>query len=511
MILFWLILIPLIGGALAWGVEKWNVLFTRCLALLSMVLTFSMVLYLWLRFGMLALTRDSWYLHLRLSWIPSLGISFHLAVDGISILLLLLTALLGILSILASWKSIQARVGLFHFFLLLTLASIMGLFLAVDLFLFYICWEVMIIPLYFLIDIWGHEQRHYAAIKFFIFTQTGGLFLLLAILGFFFAHGNTTGVYSFDYFTLLHTRLAPGLAFWLMLGFLLAFLVKLPSVPLHNWLPDAHTQAPVAGSVVLAGLVLKVGAYGLLRFIFPLFPQQAVAIAPLVMLLAVVSIIYGAVLAFAQSDMKRLVAYTSVSHMGFVLLGIFVWNITTLQGVILILLAHGVSTGALFLLAGMAQERLETREMGGLGGLWALFPKMGNAWLFFALATLGLPGLANFVGEFLVLLGTFRDNPLFACFAAVGFILSLIYALWMVQRIFFGPLRSEKPLLGQDLSAREMVIVAITIGINLWLGLAPQKVLDTSAPAISNLQQTILGERAISHATEVDVERGEAR
>ncbi len=292
--------------------------------------------------------------------------------------------------------------------------------------------------MYFLIALWGHEKRTAAAVKFFIFTQLSGLLMLVSILGLYFIHGRHSGVYTFDYFALLGTSVPSGIAPLILLGFLAAFLVKLPAVPFHAWLPDAHTEAPTAGSVILAGLLLKTGGYGLLRFALPLFPGAAAEIAPLGMALGVIGILYGAVLAFAQTDLKRLVAYTSVSHMGFVLLGIFARNETAMMGAIIQMLSHGISTGALFILAGALQERLHTRDMQRLGGLWAVVPRLGGVWLFFALASLGLPGMGNFIGEFLVLLGAYRVSLPMTVLAALGLVVSTLYAVRMVQKVFFG-------------------------------------------------------------------------
>ena len=283
------------------------------------------------------------------------------------------------------------------------------------------------------------------------------------------------------------TTLASGTAFFLLLGFLVAFLVKLPAVPFHTWLPDAHTEAPTAGSVILAGLLLKTGGYGLLRFAVPLFPGASMQVAPIAMGLGIIGILYGAVLAFAQSDIKRLVAYTSVSHMGFVLLGIFAWNEKSLQGVVIQMLCHGISTGALFILAGALQERVHTREMQRLAGLWSVAPRMGGVWLFFALASLGLPGMGNFVGEFLILLGTYEVSLPMAAFAALGLILSTVYAVWMVQRVFFGANREGWRI--PDLEAREVAVMTALIVIILWLGLYPQPCLDKAKEGLSSLQR----------------------
>ena len=353
-------------------------------------------------------------------WIPALGIGFHLAMDGLSLLLVLLTVFLGMAAVLASWTEIERDVGFFHFNLMATLTGIIGVFIAMDLFLFYFFWELMLVPMYFLIALWGHERRRYAAMKFFLFTQLSGLAMLAAILGLFFIHGSETGIYTFDYLQLLGTPVPPNAARLILAGFLAAFLVKLPAVPFHTWLPDAHTEAPTAGSVILAGLLLKTGAYGIIRFAVPLLPGAATEFAPVAMAIAVIGILYGALLAFAQTDIKRLVAYTSVSHMGFVLLGIFAWNEVALQGAVIQMLCHGVGTGALFILCGALQERIDTRDTQRMGGLWDASPRMGAIWIFFALAALGLPGMGNFVGEFLVLLGTYRVSVPMTVLAATG-------------------------------------------------------------------------------------------
>ncbi|MCE5325266.1 MAG: NADH-quinone oxidoreductase subunit M, partial [Planctomycetaceae bacterium] len=422
------------------------------------------------------------------TWIPGLGIRFALFVDGLSLLLVLLTALLGVQCVLASWRSIQERVGFFHFNILAALAGVTGVFLARDLFLFYVFWEMMLIPLYFLIRIWGHQRRLYASLKFFIFTQAGGLFLLLGILGLHFVHAANTGESTFDYLRLLGGHMPLQWAMPLMIAFLISFAVKLPVVPVHTWLPDAHTEAPTAGSVQLAGLVLKAGGYGMLRMAVPLFPAAAVQVAPVAMALGVVGIIYGALLALGQRDLKRLVAYSSISHMGFVMLGIFAWNDLAIHGAIIIMLAHGLTTGAMFILVGLLDERLHTRDLGKLGGLWALMPRMGGAAMVLVMGSLGLPGLAGFVGELLVLLGTFKVSVPLAAAGAAGLVLSVIYSLRIMQETFHGPRVTESKL--PDLTPREWVIMATLIAGILWMGLWPQRFLDTSQPAVKKLQES---------------------
>jgi NADH-quinone oxidoreductase subunit M len=461
--------------------------------LLTLAVHFVVVLVLWGQYLSQAgsAQADPWFATFERAWIPPFGIGLTLAMDGLSLLLIALSTFLGLMTVAASWDGIQYRMGLFYLHVLWIIAALVGVFLALDLFLFYFFWEMMLVPLYFLIAIWGYENRIYAAIKMFIFTQASGLFMLLAILALYVIHGRSTGVYTFSYVQLLDTPLAPATALWLMLGFFIAFAVKLPVVPLHTWLPDAHTEAPTAGSVILAGLVLKAGAYGCLRFLIPLFPQATLDFAPVAIGLGVVGILYGAMVAFAQTDLKRLVAYTSVSHMGFVLIGIFSGNSLALQGAVVIMLAHGISTGALFILVGHLQDRLHTRDLNRLGGLWSTAPRLGGVGLLFAMATLGLPGLGNFVGEFLVLLGLYQVSVPLAVLATLGFVVATVYALWMVQRTFFGPNREGWRI--PDATGRDMAVLGAMTAAIVWLGLFPQTVLHTVRPTLEALQRDAAG------------------
>jgi NADH-quinone oxidoreductase subunit M len=497
MILIWLIAIPLLGGLLALYSGRRGGSEPAWVSLISLGLISGLIARIWMNYpGEIGLPAPgTWIAEIDREWVPQLGIRFHLALDGLSLTLLLLTAFLGVMAVLSSWTEIKKRAGFFYFNLLWVIAGIIGVFLAVDLFMFYFFWELMLVPMYLLIAIWGHENRHYAAVKFFLFTQLSGLMMLISILGLYFIHGKATGVYTFGYEALLETSLPPAVEFWLMLGFLAAFAVKLPVVPVHNWLPDAHTEAPTGGSVVLAGLLLKTGAYGLIRFVVPLFPHAAQVFAPAAMIIAVTGILYGAALAFSQTDLKRLVAYTSVSHMGFVFLGIFVWNSLALQGAVMQMVCHGIATGALFMLTGMLQERLGTREMSRMGGLWATVPRMGAAALFFAMASLGLPGLGNFVGEFLILIGTFRKNMAITSIAVAGVVTATVYSLWLVQRTFQGEntYRWEVP----DLSLREGIAMGVMTVALLWLGLYPQPVLDRAGKSLDNIR-LITGDRPAS-------------
>jgi len=485
MILVAIIVILLIAGLLAWISSRWSTELPRWISLAAAVVDLLLTGRIW--FATASSGPNEWLEEVKWSWIPRFGIHFHLAIDGLGLLMVMLTLFLGIMSVLASWTEIRERVGFFHFNLMWVLAGIAGVFLSLDLFLFYFAWELMLIPMYFLIILWGHERRIYAGMKFFLFTQLSGLLMLIAILALYFAHYQATGVLTFDYSDLLRTTLAPGTELWIMLGFFIAFAVKLPVVPLHTWLPDAHTEAPTAGSVILAGLLLKTGAYGLMRFVVPLFPGAAHAFTPVALVLAVIGIVYGAVMAFSQTDLKRLVAYTSVSHLGFVLLGIFAGNPLALQGAVMTMICHGLSTGGLFISVGGLQQRIHTRDIGRMGGLWAVAPRLSAVALFFSLASLGLPGLGDFIGEFLVLLGTYEVSISITAIASLGVLASTFYALRMVQRAFQGPNTGGWQL--SDLTIREGVVMAVMIAGLLWLGFYPQPVLETFTPAMSRLQQ----------------------
>lgn len=492
MILIWLIGILMGGGIMALLLGQWNKSLPRWISLFTMLAGFLTIIYIWIDQYPITQSSHKWLIQYRSDWIPNFGITFHLAIDGLSLLLLVLTFFIGLLAIVCSWTDVKERIGFYHFNLLWIIAGICGVFMALDLFLFYFFWEVMLIPMYFLIGIWGSENRVYAAYKFFIFTQASGLLMLLSILGLYFVHANNTGIYTFNYLELLGTSIPENLQYWLMLGFLIAFVVKLPIVPFHSWLPDAHAEAPTAGSLILAGLLLKTGAYGILRFVLPLFPSASEQFAPIAMLLGVIGIVYGAVLAFSQTDLKRLVAYTSVSHMGFVMLGIFGFNELALQGVVMQLLTHAISTGALFIMAGMLKERLHTRDIDQMGGLWKHMPYMGAIGMLFAMASLGLPGLGNFIAEFLILLGSFEANPWLAICAALGLIFSAIYSLRILQKVFLGAYQKDQPV--QDVVWRETAILASLIVSILWLGVFPQPVVNTAKPTVILIEKIFDGQ-----------------
>ena len=479
MILIYLIVILLTGALLSLIAGKWNSLWSRIISLVAL----SIDLILIISFISTPISPyKNWLIDIKFDWIPEFGISLHLALDGLSLLMLVLTFFLGIISVIISWKEINSRVGFFHFNLLLILAGIVGVFLSLDLFLFYFFWELMLVPMYFLIGIWGHENRTAASNKFFLYTQASGLLMLISILALYFVHGHSTGLYTFDYLQLLGTGMTASTSMLIMLGFLAAFLVKLPVVPLHNWLPDAHTEAPTAGSLILAALLLKTGAYGLLRFIIPLFPSASITFAPFGMILGVIGILYGAKLAFAQTDLKRLVAYTSVSHMGFVILGVFAFNELAYQGVVMQMIAHAISTGALFILAGQLYERIHTRDINMMGGLWEKAPVFGAVVLIFSLASLGLPGLGNFIAELLILTGVYKTNILMSCLASLGLIAATIYSLRIIQKVLFGNKNRDWNM--SDLTLREKMVSASLVIVTVWLGLFPNPVFNTAKPAL---------------------------
>lgn len=484
MLLWLLIGIPLLAAPVAWWAAGVSPLFTRLIGLGAFTINGVLSALIWIKYQEPG--SGPWLLGSHIPWIPQWGITLHLGLDGLSFVLIMLTNALGIVAIVSSWTEIRERQGFYYFNLLLVMSGVIGVFLALDLFLFFLFWEVMLLPMYLIILVWGHEHRHYASFKFFLFTQAGSLVLLVAIATLALFHWEATGTPSFDYQDLLALRIPPSAAWWLMLALFIGFGVKLPIIPLHTWLPDAHTEAPTGGSVILAGLLLKTGAYGLLRFAIPLFPEAAQAFAPIAMALGVAGILYGAILAFAQTDYKRLIAYSSISHLGFALIGIFAMNRLALQGAVMQLIAHGLSSAALFMLAGALQERLRTRDMRRMGGLWASVPRLASIALFFAIASLGLPGLANFIGEFLVLFGSFNAHPWLTALAATGMVASTIYSLALIQRIFHGPLRVDREL--SDLSGAPFAVLVSLMIMLVWLGWYPMVVLSPTESTAQFLQ-----------------------
>jgi NADH-quinone oxidoreductase subunit M len=423
----------------------------------------------------------------RVAWIPQLGISWYVGVDGLSILLVMLTTFLMVIAIGGSWVGITERVKEYHIFFLALEAAMIGVFVSLDLFLFYVFWEFTLIPMAFLIGVWGHGRRVYAAIKFILFTMLGSTLMLVAILVLVFANRDMTGTLTFALTDILKTPVPFGLQGILFAAFALAFAIKVPMFPFHTWLPDAHVEAPTAGSVILAGVLLKMGTYGFIRFNLPLFPLAAQGFAPLLIALALIGIIYGAIVSIVQKDIKSLVAFSSVSHLGFVMLGLFAFNAQGISGGILQMVNHGLSTGALFLLVGMLYERRHTRLIADFGGVAQVMPIYAAFFLIVMFSSVGLPGLNGFVGEFLILVGAFKANVWYAAFAATGVVLSAIYLLWMYQRVMNGPITNDANKNLRDLSPREIALLVALIVFIVWIGVYPRAFLDPIQASVMSL------------------------
>ncbi|HAZ62836.1 MAG TPA: Fe-S-binding domain-containing protein, partial [Armatimonadetes bacterium] len=416
----------------------------------------------------------------RIAVAPSLGISYHVGLDGISGLLIMLTGVLGIVSVVCSWSAVVERVKFYYICLLVLIAALFGVFLSLDLFFFYVFFELVLIPMYFLIGLWGGENRLYAAIKFVLYTLVGSLLMLIGLL--YIAYSGET--HTFNLIELYSKPFEPKAQMLAFAAMALAFGIKVPLFPLHTWLPDAHTEAPTAGSIILAGVLLKMGTYGFLRIAIPLFPGAAVAFAPLIMTLAVIGILYGALVSLVQPDIKKLIAYSSVAHLGFVMLGLFTFNLAGMQGGMIQQINHGVSTGALFLMIGMIYERRHTRLMSDYGGLWTQMPLYSRLYLLTVLASVGLPGLCGFVGEFLVLYGAAQVSMWWAFAGTVGVILAACYLLWMMQKAFYGPVTSDAVRAMPDMSSRELWTLIPLVVLMFWLGLAPNRFLLPAEPDV---------------------------
>ena len=482
-----LVFLPLLGGIAVLATGRGRDALARQLALVVSLVTFVVSLVVWARFD--PASADYQFVE-RYTWLPDFGISYHIGVDGISLLLVILTTFLTPISLLCAWESIEKRVREFAFFMLALEAAMIGVFVSIDLFLFYLFWDAMLIPMYFLIGVWGYDRRIYAAVKFILYTMAGSVLMLIAIIWIAYHHQSAVGVPSFDLVDLVALDIPAALQTWLFLAFAVAFAIKVPLFPFHTWLPDAHVEAPTAGSVILAGVLLKMGTYGLLRFAFPLFPEAAMAFAPYLAILAIVGIVYGALVAMVQPDMKKLVAYSSVSHLGFVVLGICALNINGVQGAMYQMLAHGVSTGGLFLIVGMLSDRRHTRLIAEYGGLKAVMPQLVAAFLLITLASIALPGMNGFVGEFLILLGSFTGQydpgraHIYTAVAASGVILSAVYMLWMFQRVNYGPLTNDKNRGLRDLSLREWFVIAPICASAIVMGVVPNLFLKPMEPAV---------------------------
>ena len=474
----------------------------RTLAFAVSMVAFAITLLLWAGFDSSASAPAFQFVE-RSSWIPQFAIEYYVGIDGLSLMLLVLTGFLTPISLLSSWQGVEKKVKEFSIFMLLLEASMIGVFCALDIFLFYIFWDFVLIPMYFLIGIWGYDQRIYAAIKFILYTMAGSVLMLVAIIGLSWLHQSVTGEYSFDLLGLYELAIPPGTQYWFFLAFTLAFIIKVPLFPFHTWLPDAHVQAPTAGSVILAGVMLKMGGYGLIRLAFPLFPEAALYFAPLLATLSVIAIVYGALVAMVQPDMKKLVAYSSVSHMGFVILGIAAANIQGIQGASYQMLAHGVSTGALFCIVGMLSDRRHTRLISEFGGLKAGMPRLTAVMLIITLSSIGLPGMNGFIGEFLIMLGAFKWDPRFVVVAALGVILSAVYMLWMFQRVFNGKVTNDHNKGLPDLSFREWAIVGPLAAAAIAMGVVPNVFLKPMEPAVQRIVDRVQSRQPLQTAEAV--------
>ena len=458
--------------------------------LLAALATFGFALLAWSRFDPAA---TGFQLKEARTWLPSLGIGYRLGMDGISLLLVLLTTFLHPLVLLSGWRSVKERVRGYVVTMLVLETGILGAFLATDLFLFYVFWELMLIPMYFIIGVWGGERRIYAAIKFVLFTLAGSLLMLVGIIYLSFLYHGQSGIWSFDYQEMLHFAVPLGRGFWhspqllLFAAFALAFAIKVPVFPLHTWLPDAHVEAPTGGSIVLAGVLLKLGTYGLLRYCRSLFPEAWQLATPLFITLAVIGIIYGALVAWAQPDMKKLIAYSSVSHMGFIILGLFAGTVASMQGALLQMINHGLSTGALFMLVGVIYDRRHTRLIADFGGLAKVMPLYTGAFLIATLSSIGLPGLNGFVGEFLILAGSFGRHPVAVILGATGIVLGAVYMLSLVQRVFWNALVRDENRTLSDLSSLEIAAFAPLAVMMVWIGVQPGTFLSLSETVVRRL------------------------
>lgn len=495
LLLSYLLLVPLVGAILLLFFPKKSENGVKYFGLLISVVTFVISLIVYGKFDS---SSASFQLVDKFVWIENLNISYVVGIDGISMLLILLTTFLTPLTLFSTWNTIKHKVKEFTFFMLLLEVGMLGVFVSLDLFLFYIFWEAMLIPMYFIIGVWGGKRRIYASVKFFIYTMAGSLLMLVAIIWLAVYASEPLGVFTTNLLELYNVgpTVPHQIQNYMFLAFALSFAIKVPLFPLHTWLPDAHVEAPTAGSVILAGVLLKMGTYGLVRFCLPLFPQAAISFAPLFSVLAVVGIIYGALVAMVQKDMKKLVAYSSVSHLGFVVLGIFALTTESMQGAVIQMVNHGLSTGALFLLVGFIYDRTHTREIADYGGIAKIVPVYSTALLIASLSSIGLPGLNGFVGEFFILLGAFQSNVLnnwlYTVFAAGGVIFAAVYMLWMYQRVVFGPVKHDNLNSLKDMTASEIAIMVPIFVFIVWIGIYPSTFLSMTEVASNSIVKTVL-------------------
>ena len=497
------VFLPLVGAAVCAVLPPGEGGQHKAVALVASLATFFVSLLLWTGFANPGAGRYAF--EEKADWARSLGTSYHLGLDGVALLLLLLTTFLSPIVIGSAWNFTQNKVKLFCIALLVLETAMLGTLASLDLVLFYVFWEAMLIPMYLLIGIWGSERRIYAAVKFFLFTFVGSVLMLLAIF-YLWSQSGPAGARTFDYVQILaNTSLAPAVQRWLFLAFALAFAIKVPIFPLHTWLPDAHTEAPAAGSILLAGVMLKLGTFGFIRYAMPLFPAAAREAAPFIALLGVIGIVYGSLMCMAQTDLKRLIAYTSVAHLGFVMVGLSALTAAAVSGAVLQMVNHGVSTGALFLVIGMLYERTHTREMSAYGGLAKITPALAAVFLVITLSSIGLPGTNGFVGEFLILIGTFtsaiRWAHALAVVAATGVVLGAVYMLWMYQRVLLGPVTRAANRALKDLSPREWATLAPLLAAIVWIGVYPQPLLSAvKQPVDAFISRVETGGAEIRHA-----------
>ncbi|MCU0406309.1 MAG: NADH-quinone oxidoreductase subunit M [Ignavibacteriaceae bacterium] len=489
-LLTYLLAVPIIGSLLLLFINKEKAQTIKYVGLIVSLIAFIISLIIYFDFN--DQSSEFQFVH-KVNWISGLNISYHVGIDGLSMLLILLTTFLTPLTLISSWSSIKNKIKEFTFFMLFLELGMLGVFVSLDMFLFYVFWEAMLIPMYFIIGIWGGERRIYASIKFFIYTMTGSLLMLVAIIWLCVYSADLLGGFTTNLLDLYKTgpTIDTTIQGFLFLAFALSFAIKVPLFPFHTWLPDAHVEAPTAGSVILAGVLLKMGTYGFMRFNLPLFPQASIDYAGLISVLAVIGIIYGALVAMVQTDMKKLVAYSSVSHLGFVMLGIFALNQEAVQGAVIQMINHGLSTGALFLLVGMIYERTHTRKIADYGGIAKIVPYFSFALLFTSLSSIGLPGLNGFVGEFLILTGAFKSTVLaswwFTVFAATGVIFAAVYLLWMYKKVAFGEVTNPEMNSVTDLNSREKLVLIPIFVFIVWIGVYPTTFLKVSDKTSENI------------------------
>ena len=482
--------IPLVGAlVILFFVNKSRAGAIRIIATATAVIDFFASLYLWPNFDRAATGSAMWQFRETYDWIPSLGVKYDFGVDGISLLLILLTTFMGIIAVVSSYSAIQFREKEYYALLLMLQTGMIGTFCALDFFLFYVFWEIMLVPMYFIIGIWGGARKLYAAIKFFLYTLAGSVLMLLSILALYFFNdggipflnikglGNEATFAVLQYHEIGHL-IPPTLQFWIFLGFFFGFAIKVPMFPFHTWLPDAHTEAPTAGSIILAAVLLKMGTYGFIRFALPILPSATIQLLPFIVGLSIVGIIYGALVTLVQKDMKKLIAYSSVSHLGFVMLGMFALNPMGLKGSVIQMINHGISTGALFLLVGIIYERRHSRMIADYGGLAKQMPMYATLFLIAALSSMGLPALNGFIGEFTILLGAANRNIWWAVFAAIGIVLGAAYLLWLYQRVFWGPLDNPANKNVKDLNRRELGLLVALVAVMVWIGIYPKPIFD---------------------------------